>query len=62
MILDKGLHFWKELLKVQKQMSNSQSRADPFLYCNWSHNGLMVWLSWIDDNMLLGNKNGVQVQ
>ena len=43
-------------------MSNSQSRADPYFYYNWSHDGLMVWLTWIDDNLLLGNKNGVEVQ
>ena len=31
------------------------------LYYNWNHDGSIVWLSWIDENLLLGNKNGVLV-
>ena len=54
--------FWKEMLKEQKHMDNSWSRADPCLCYNWSHNGLTVWLSCIDGNLLLQNKNDVEVQ
>ena len=57
----RAVGIWKELLKAHEQMGSSHSRADPCLCYSWSHNCLMVWLSWIEDNLLLRNKKGVQL-
>jgi hypothetical protein len=33
--------------------------ADPCFYFCWTTTGLLIWLSWIDDCLLVGNKGGV---
>ena len=42
-----------------RKMGFERSRADPCLYYNWSDDGLVVWLSWIDDCFCLGSKEAV---
>ena len=58
------MRFCRELLNAHEWMGNNWSRAYPYLYYNWIHDGLLVWLSWINihDNLLLQNKDGVEVQ
>ena len=42
-------------------MKFRRSDADPCIYYRWSkENGLIVWLSWIDDCLFLGNKQEVK--
>ena len=38
------------------------SKANPCLYCNWNHNDLTIWLSWINYDLLMGNKKGIEIQ
>ena len=57
-----AMDFWKEFQKACKQIGNSWTRTDPCLYYNQGHGCLVVWLSWIDYNLYLVNKNGVEIQ
>ena len=43
-------------------MGNGWSRADKYLYYYLTHDRFAVWLCWIFDNLLLGNKNGADIQ
>jgi hypothetical protein len=52
--------FWVKLLKSFKSMGFERSKADPCLYFAWTINGLVLWVSWIDDCLVLGNKAGMQ--
>ena len=45
--------------KAHEQMDNERSKANPCLYYGLSHNYLTVWLSLIDDNVMLVNKKKV---
>ena len=53
--------FWIKLLKSFKSMDFERSKADPCLYFAWTTNGLVVWISWIDDCLVLGSKAGVKI-
>ena len=45
-----------------KQMNFRRSDADPYIYFKWSKvNGLIVWISWIDDCLCLGNEHEVKI-
>ena len=39
-----------------QDMKNQRYGADPCLYFKWTSEGLVVWLSWIDDCMVWGPK------
>ena len=52
--------FWLVLLTLLGTFNILRSKADPCLYYKWmSAFGLIVVLSWIDDIMICGNKEGV---
>jgi hypothetical protein len=52
--------FWRELLKAFKAMKYTRSNADPCLYYKWQDNdGLIVWISWVDDCLVAGPKKRV---
>jgi hypothetical protein len=53
--------FWTKLLKAFRSMDFERSKADPCLYFAWTVNGLVLWVSWIDDCLVLGNKIGVEI-
>jgi len=42
-------------------MRYSQSPADPCMYYCWTMKGLIIWLSWIDDCLIAGNHDGVEL-
>ena len=52
--------FWQELLKCMKSMKMERSTADPCLYFKWTEHGLVLIISWIDDNLILGSEKAVQ--
>jgi hypothetical protein len=52
--------FWNKLLMAFRSMGFNRSKADPCLYFDWTPTGLVVWLSWIDDCLCIGNKDGVK--
>jgi len=31
-------------------------KADPCLYFKWTNQGLVIWMSWVDDCFVCGNK------
>ena len=47
--------FWREMLKAFRTMSYNRCDADPCLYYRWdSEERLALWLSWIDDCLIVG--------
>jgi Reverse transcriptase (RNA-dependent DNA polymerase) len=54
-----ALAFWRELLMAFNAMGLQQSSADPCLYCKNSKNGIVIWISWVDDCLLIGHKEDV---
>ena len=52
--------FWKELLCVMKDIKMTQSKADPCLYYKWTDDGLVLWISWVDDLLWIGSKANVK--
>ena len=48
--------FWRQLLQAAKNMGLARSSADPCLYYKWNDNRLVMMLSWIDDNAIMGYK------
>ena len=55
-----AMAFWRMLLKCMKSMDMKRSVADPCLYFKWTSDGLVVILSWIDDNLIVGCKEAVE--
>jgi len=53
--------FWRKLTATLKYMGYLQSPADPCLYISWTMTGLVIWLTWIDDCLIAGDKKGVQM-
>ena len=54
-----AMAFWRELLKAMRSMGFKRSTADPCLYYKWTTDGLVMTVSWIDDNMIIGCKKAV---
>jgi hypothetical protein len=52
--------FWKQLLLCFKSMEYKWSKADPCLYYCWTKNGLVIWISWIDDCSVIGPKKVIK--
>jgi hypothetical protein len=55
-----AMAFWRELVKALPDMNFKISAADPCLYHCWTMYGLVVWLSWIDDCLVAGDKRAVE--
>ena len=55
-----AMAFWKELLKAMKEIGMERSKADPCMYFSWTQWGLVIIISWIDDNMIVGSKEAVK--
>jgi hypothetical protein len=49
-----AIAFWKQLLKAFASMDYVRSKADPCLYFAWTVNGLVIWISWVDDCLVCG--------
>jgi hypothetical protein len=52
--------FWNELLEAFTSMGFQRSKADPCLYYKNTTNGLVLWISWVDDCILMGHPDGVK--
>jgi len=48
--------FWVQLLKALRDMKFDRSKADPCLYFKWTAIGLTLWISWVDNCVLVGKK------
>jgi hypothetical protein len=42
-------------------MNYVRSKANPCLYFDWNVDGLVVWISWVDDCLVCGKQSGVLV-
>jgi hypothetical protein len=55
-----AMAFWHQLLLCMKSMGMSQSTTDPCLYHKWGEEGLVLTVSWIDDNLIISPKKAVE--
>jgi hypothetical protein len=55
-----AMMFWKELVKAMNHMGFTRNEVDPCLYWKWTDDGLVTWLSWVDDCMITGDKKNVE--
>jgi hypothetical protein len=53
----KGL--WRQLLHAASAMGLKRSTADPCLYYKWVEGRLVMMMSWIDDNAIVGKESDV---
>jgi hypothetical protein len=51
--------FWGQLLRAANTMGLKQSTADPCLYYKWVDKWLVMMMSWIDDNAIVGQVSDV---
>jgi hypothetical protein len=56
-----AMSFWRMLLRCMQDMRMQRSTADPCLYYDWTDLGLVIILSWIDDNLIVSSKQAVSV-
>jgi hypothetical protein len=62
LLLKKMLHrlkqaamaFYRKLLVATKNIGLTRSTADPCFYYKWERGSLVIMISWIDNNMILG--------
>jgi hypothetical protein len=52
--------FWNESLKAFCDMKCTRNKADSCLCFAWTTLGIIIWLSWVDDCLICGNKEGVE--
>jgi hypothetical protein len=55
-----AFQFWKTILLCFSSMGFVRSKADPCLYFKWSREGLVLWVSWIDDWLVMGPTDSVK--
>jgi hypothetical protein len=53
--------FWRMLLAVFRLMGFERSKVDPCLYYNWTRNGLVLWVAWVNDCLVVGTKEAVAI-
>ena len=54
-----AMAFWKKLCEAMEFIGQKRSKADPCLYYSWTQHGLVLIVSWIDDNLIVGTKAGI---
>lgn len=53
--------FWNMLCKAMLVMKYARSKADPCLHFAWTKAGLVLWLSWVDDCIVMGPQGSVLI-
>jgi hypothetical protein len=51
--------FWRQLSRTAKAMGLTQSNADPCLYFKWVYGRIVMMMSWIEDNAIIGQESDV---
>ena len=51
--------FWKLLLSIMLKIGLKRNAVDPCLYYQWTEDGLMIVMSWVDDVLMCGPKGVV---
>jgi hypothetical protein len=54
-----AMQYWKEMQKAFRSLKYERSKADPCLYSCWTNNRLVLWLTWVDDCLIAGEKEQV---
>ena len=52
-----AMAFWKELFRAMRGIGLKRSTADPCLYFSWADIGLVLIISWVNDNMSVGKQD-----
>jgi hypothetical protein len=52
--------FWRQLLLCMKSVGMMQSTTDSCLYHKWGEEGLVLVVSWIYNNLIIGPKKAVE--
>jgi hypothetical protein len=52
--------FWQKLLQAFRSMNFMHNKADPCLYYSWTNANLTLWVSLIDDCLVLDEKKGIK--
>ena len=52
--------FWRMLLRAFRSMGFQKSKIDPCLYHKWTEEGLVLWVSWVDDCLVVGPKEAME--
>jgi hypothetical protein len=55
-----AMQFWKKFLEALRRMNFQRSKADACLYFKWTSNGLVIFISWVDDLLCCGNVESVK--
>jgi hypothetical protein len=42
-----------------RHMTFERSKSDPCLFFKWTVHGLVLWVTWVDDCLVCGKKEGV---
>jgi hypothetical protein len=58
-LVQAALAFWRETVAAFGYMNYIRSKADPCLHFKWTVRGLIIWISWIDEFLVCGNKQSV---
>ena len=51
--------FWEFILKLMQSMDFDRNNAHPYLYFAWTQFGLILFLSYINNIIPMGPKEGV---
>jgi hypothetical protein len=51
--------FWRQLLHAASAMGLKRSTGDPCLYYKWVEGQLVMMMSWIDDNAIVGKESDI---
>ena len=52
--------FWRILVQAFKELNYDRSCIDPCLYFNWTMYGLVIWISWVNDCLCVGQEKAVK--
>jgi hypothetical protein len=54
--------YWTTFINAMWHMKYERSIADPCLYYHWTKEGLILWLSWVDDSLVCRKHDGGRSQ
>ena len=57
--IQSGLQWWREICKVIYYLKWKRHEVDPCLFVKWKNNRLILFLVWVDDALMIGNKADV---
>jgi hypothetical protein len=55
-----AMAFWQKLLHAFRRMNFACSKADPCLYLCWQKDNITLWIYWIDDCLVAGEKKSIE--